>query len=69
MAAKSEWKRALGRPSGRSERNIKIDLTQGGKIWTSFRASEKGKKESSCKHNEHQRSVKVGVFFDWLINY
>jgi len=69
VASKSEGKRALERPSCRSEDNIKIDLNQGAKIWTRFRVLEKDKMAGSCKYdNGHERSIKVGVFFDWLIN-
>lgn len=63
-------KKTLGRPSRRSEHIIKIDFKQGGKLWTRFRASEKSKMAGCCKYdNEQQRSIKFGVFFDWLINY
>jgi hypothetical protein len=69
VASKFEGKRALERPSCRSEDNIKIDLKQGAKIWSRFRVSEKRKMVGSCKYdNEHDRSIKVGVLFDCLIN-
>lgn len=51
MAVKTGGKRTLGRPSSRSEHNIKIDLKQGGKLETRSRASEKEKMAGYCQHD------------------